>query len=109
MSLQDQVGGWLIDAVESGDPRKSLLAQRRKLAQVLELTMNRDAATLAKGIQEIDRLLDGLAPDVEVSELDELRERRERHWSTSGKPVPGRRPDARRDRRSGGKAGGSAS
>jgi hypothetical protein len=101
VSIEDQVGGWLIDAVESGDPRESLLAQRRKLAQILELTMNRDAAVLAKGIQEIDRLLDGLAPEAEVTELDELRERRERHWSTTGKPVSGRRSDAGRDRNSG--------
>jgi hypothetical protein len=107
--IDENVGGWLIEAVESGDPRASLQAQRRKLAQVLELTMNRDAAALAKGIQEIDRLLDGLAPEAEVSELDELRQRREHHWSAAGKPVPGRRSNTGRDRRGGGKAGRASS
>lgn len=109
MSLEDDVGGWLIEAVESGDQRKSLLAQRRKLAQVLELTMNRDAAALAKGIQEIDKLLDALQPEAEVSELDELRRRRERHWSSAGKQVSGRRSDTGGNRRNGGAKGRPAS
>lgn len=107
MSLEDEVGGWLIEAVESGDARKSLLAQRRKLAQVLELTMNRDAAVLVKGIQEIDKLLDAMEPAAEVTELDELRKRRERHWSTASESDPGRRSNAGGNRRSGSKKRGS--
>lgn len=109
MCLKEELGGWLVEAVESDDPRRSLLAQRRKLAQVMELSMGRDAATLAKGIQQIDQLLAKLGPDAEVTELDELRARRDRHWSTAAGKDPARGSNARRDRRSGGKAVRSSS
>src|SRR5690606_30979274 len=109
VSADDEVGGWLIEAVESGDPRRSLPAQRHKLAQVLELTFNRDAAILATGIQEIDRLLEKLEPAAAVTQRDELRKRRERHWSSASGGDPGRRPAARADRRGGGQKRRSAS
>lgn len=80
--MEEELTAWLVDEVESGDRRRALEVTRRKLAQLLALSVGREGASLSRELREVMRELEGLPDAEEVSAvdsiIDEVAEARER-------------------------------
>lgn len=62
--------------IASGDHRRALEALRDKLAEELDSSTGRDAATIAKELRAVLDMLSKLPATAEVSQVDQLAARR---------------------------------